>query len=77
MDDFNKMLDKLYKAKFKFALSFYEKEGMELEKFKDSHQYSILYKNTLSLLSSTNNVKRTECLLINYKSGNQQQGFDI
>ena len=77
MDDFNKMLDKLYKAKFKFALSFYEKEGMELEKFKDSPQYSLIYKNTLSLLSSTNNVKRTECLLINYKSGNQQQGFDI
>ena len=77
MDDFNKMLASLHTAKFKFALSFYEKDGMELEKFRESEQYSFLYKNTRSTTGLRNDLKRTECLLINYKSSHNQAEFKI
>ena len=71
INDFNKMLVKLYDAKFKFLLSFYEKEDMHLQHFRIDPRFTFLYKNTRSTAgyydTSKNNQKRTECLLINYK----------
>ena len=78
---FNSLLTQLYTAKFMFMLSFYEKEDMDLEKFKQSDKFSFLYKDSLcwakKLEKAGKKPPRRECILINYTNHNQQQGFDI
>ena len=78
MNSFNSLLNQLYTAKFMFMLSFYEKEEMELEKFKQSDKFSFLYKDShLFIGNEGKKPPRRECILINYPNHNQQQGFDI
>ena len=78
MDDFNIMIDKLCNVSFKWALSFYEKEGMQLDAIKHSSKYRFLYKNTKTSIKLDKNnprPKRMECLIINYPSNNQQNNL--
>lgn len=70
MKDFNKMLDNLYNSKFKWILSFYEKENMNLSKFKNNN-FRFIYKDILNK-QSTGKDKRTECLLLNYHPKTEQ-----
>ena len=78
MESFNQMLIKLYDAKFKWLLSFYEKEGMHLQHFKIDPKFTFLYKKTTCTSQYSrsspfkNKGNKKECLLINYKSTNIQ-----
>ena len=75
LNDFNDLLHQLKDVKFKFALSFYKKEGMKLNLIKNAQ---ILQKNvTISSTNSNKNVnsKRVECLLLNYNNHNEQKSF--
>ena len=74
LDQFNSLLEKLYNVKFKFMLSFYEKESMNLKKFKEDKRFTFLYKDTICVSSGkTKKGKRTECILINYPTKNLVQ----
>ena len=77
MSDFNEMLASLHSAKFKWVLSFYEKDNMDLEQFKKSDKYTFLYKKTRITCGARNDISGNECILINYNSPNQQTEFKI
>ena len=75
MSKFNKMMEMLYHAKFKWALSFYDKPGMNLNMFRENKKFTFLYKKTICRAATGRDLQsniRTECLLINYKSLNNQ-----
>ena len=67
MDRFNNMLDLLYNAKFKWLLSFYEKEGMNLEKFKKGNFIFLHKEQNSGMAKNKKNNLKIECLLKNYE----------
>ena len=70
-NDFNNILEKLYDAKFKFLLSFYEKEGMNLRPFENNDKFVIIKKPLRQSAGSTKHKKMVyETILLNYKSFN-------
>ena len=71
VDDFNEILDKLYSAKFKFLISFYEKPSMELDRFKNESRF-VFYKKIMRQTSLNENGVREEVLLCNFKNSSLQ-----
>ena len=74
MDDFNQMLEKLKTVKFKWLLSFYEKEGMKLSVFKKDDRFRLL-KTKLVCRTVKDVQERTESLLLNYLPAGQESLF--
>ena len=72
--EFNTMLDTLYTAKFKWLLSFYERDSMNLDQFRQNKRFKFAYKNTHCTINinDKNSSKRTECLLLNYADSPEQ-----
>lgn len=66
IEDFNQILDKLYNVNFKFLISFYEKEGMKLDRFKDNPKFHF-YRKDHRQVSLTENGYRVEVLMANFK----------
>ena len=76
MDDFNVMLGKLYKAKFKFVLSFYEEDGMSLDLFRGDSRFLIKRRESKMSAGGENarnkGDKREECILLNYENSQKE-----
>ena len=73
INDFNNMLEKLYNVKFKFLLSFYEKDKMNLNKFEKNNKFTFFKKQIKKNLLRRSKIEqriKVETILCNYKSFN-------
>ena len=63
LDDFSNLLDKLYSVKFKWVLSFYEKDNINLSKFKQIKDLSffILTQNAELNQVTVNQIEQNVC----------------
>ena len=76
LEDFNRMLQVLKKVKFKFFLSFYETEGLNIP---ENMIFWFLYKKetTKTVCVDDKHIPSTECLLTNYEDPNTQYELKV